>query len=256
MAPCYSPTGAPGTALCPKLPMSCPCPHHRNPALLLQLLRTGSSFSFGPLVPRQAKQHRVASSSSRAPSQSSFGERLSMWVGAKPAAGLPAAATSLCLALGPELCSSVSLPWDISCPAAFGEGMPRATLVLRISLQHSQPMGAAGGDAADSPPPPQPRGRGCVPTRTSGPLGLPRPRFCSLRGQLMGVSSPDRALPCSIVSCGQRAQVWCKAKQPGLCRACLAHRAVPRDAPAEGDAGCSTSQALPEWVVDFNVVRN
>lgn len=125
--------------------MSCPCPHRRNPALLLQLLRTGSSFSFGPLVPRQAKQHRVASSSSRAPSQSSFGERLSTWVGAKPAAGLPAAGTSLCLALGPELCSSVSLPWDISCPAAFGEGMPRATLVLRISLQHSQPMGAAGG---------------------------------------------------------------------------------------------------------------
>lgn len=152
--------------------MLCPCPHHRNPALLLQLLRTGSSFSFGPLVPRQAKQHRVASSSSRAPSQSSFGERLSMWVGAKPAAGLPAAATSLCLALGPELCSSVSLPWDISCPAAFGEGMPRATLVPRIPLQHSQPMGAAGGDAADSPPPPQPRGRGFVPTRTSGPFRL------------------------------------------------------------------------------------
>lgn len=129
----------------PELPHAVSLPTPSQPSSAAAAPHDRVLLQLRPLVPRQAKQHRVASSSSRAPSQSSFSERLSTWVGAKPAAGLPAAGTSLCLALGPELCSSVSLPWDVSCPAAFGEGMPRATLVPRIPLHQSQPMGAAGG---------------------------------------------------------------------------------------------------------------
>lgn len=63
------------------------------------------------------------------------------------------------------------------------------------------------GDAADSPPPPQPRGRGCVPTRTSGPFrltalwGCPGPISAPLVGSSWGshlLTEHCPAAPCPV----------------------------------------------------------